>query len=85
MCYYYINTMNTYKKAYLLAFLMIFGLTLMANAAEENTRFFVKSNSVFLKKSLGVKHTFDNGFTTDATEWQLRFTKIFGIIESFLC
>ena len=69
-----------YKKlAYLLVFSFFLGATFTARAATEETRFFVKSTSPFWKKSFGVRHNFEDGFTTEATEWQLRLAKIFGI------
>ncbi len=48
-------------------------------AASDDTRYFVKTTSAFWKKSFGVRHVFEDGFTTEATEWQLRLAKIFGI------
>lgn len=67
------------KLAYFLTFLILFGLVINAQAAVEDTRYFVKSNGSFWKKSFGVRHTFEDGFTTDATEWQLKLAKIFGV------
>lgn len=69
----------TKKVAIFLVISMLLGTSLTAYAAEDDTRYFVKSNSSFWKKSFGVRHNFDEGFTTDATEWQLRFAKIFGV------
>lgn len=68
-----------YKKlAYFLLILMFLG-AFGAQAATEDTRYFVKSTSNFWKKSFGVRHNFDDGFTTDATEWQLRLARIFNV------
>lgn len=68
------------KLAYFLVFLMLLGLALNARAADsDGVRYFVKSNSAFWKKSFGVRNNFEDGFTTDATEWQLKVAKIFGV------
>ena len=50
-----------------------------AYAADGNGRYFVKSTSGFWKNALGVRHTFDKGFTTDASDFQLRLAKVFGV------
>jgi subtilisin len=70
----------TYKKiAYFLAFLLVLGSSGFANAATDDTRFLVKSQSGFWKKSFGVRHEFNEGFTTDLNDWQLRLAKVFGV------
>src|SRR3989344_982636 len=71
--------MNTKKIAYLLAFSLLLGLSSFAYGASEDTRYLVKSNSNFWKKSFGVRYEFSEGFTVDLTDWQLRVTKIFGV------
>ena len=50
-----------------------------AHAAANNGRYFVKSTSGFWKNALGVRHSFDGGFTTDASDFQLRLAKMFGV------
>jgi len=70
--------MNTNKIAYLLAFVLFFGVAFYANAADDN-RYLIKSTSGMWKKYFGVRHTFDNGFTADLSDFQLRFAKIFGV------
>ncbi len=70
--------MNTKKIAYLLAFVLLLGVAFSAKAAEDN-RYLVKSTSGVWKKYFGVRHDFENGFTTDLSDFQLRFAKIFGV------
>ena len=70
--------MNTKKIAYLLAFVLLFGVAFFARAADDN-RYLIKTTSGVWKKYFGVRHSFDNGFTTDLSDFQIRFTKIFGI------
>lgn len=48
-------------------------------ANPEGPRYFVKSNSQFLQKSFGVRHSFDDGFTTDLSGIQVALAKIFGV------
>lgn len=71
--------MNTKKIAYFLAISMIIGMGRFAYAAQDDTRYLVKSNAGFWKKSFGVRHSFDNGFTTDLSDKQLWVAKFFGV------
>jgi len=70
--------MNTNKIAYFLVFVLVFGVAFNAKAADDN-RYFVKTNAGVWKKYFGVRHSFDGGFTTDLSDFQLRFAKIFGL------
>lgn len=75
-----LKTMNTKKLAYLLVFSLLLGVSSHAyGAEEEDNRYLVKSRSGFWKKSFGVRHEFDDGFTTDMTDWQLRVAKVFNV------
>lgn len=70
--------MNRYKKLYfLLLFSGFFSFLPISSALAENSRFFVKSTSNFWKNSLGVRHSFDGGFTADLSDFQLGLTKLF--------
>ena len=71
--------MNTKKLAYLLVFSLVLGFSNVAYGASEGTRYLVKSNSGFWKKSFGVRYEFKDGFTTDLTDWQLKVAKVFGV------
>lgn len=71
--------MNTKKTVYLLVLSLLLGLSGLAYGATEDTRYLVKSNSGFWKKSLGVRHEFKDGFTADLSDWQLRVLKVFGV------
>ena len=71
--------MLTKKTAYLLVFSLLLGLSGFAYGATEDTRYLVKSNSGFWKKSFNVRHEFGEGFTTDLSDWQLRVAKVFGV------
>ena len=70
--------MVTKKITYLLAFVLLFGTAFHAKAAEDN-RYLVKTTAGVWKKYFGVRHSFDNGFTTDLSGFQIRFAKIFGL------
>jgi subtilisin len=75
--------MNIKKIAVFLIILVICGMAISARAAEEDTRYFVKTNAAFWKKSFNARHVFNNGFTADLTDWQLRLAKLFGVeVES---
>lgn len=71
--------MNTKKIAYFLIVSMIIGMGRFAYAAQDDNRYFIKSNAGFWKKSFGVRHNFDNGFTSDLSDFQLRLAKIFNV------
>ena len=71
--------MITKKIAYLLIFSLVLGVSGVAYGATDDTRYLVKSGSGFWKKSFGVRHQFDEGFTTDLSDWQLRVARVFGV------
>ena len=67
------------KTAYLVIILILLFTANISRAATDDTRYFVKSTSGWWKKSFGVRHNFDNGFTADLSDFHLRVAKIFGI------
>lgn len=71
--------MNTKKIAYFLIVFMLFGMGGFARAAQDDNRYLVKSNAGFWKKSFGVRHSFETGFTADLSDFQLKLAKIFNI------
>lgn len=71
--------MNTKKTLYLVIVLLLLFAAHSSYAVSDDTRYFVKSTSSWWKKSFGVRHNFDNGFTADLTDFQLRVAKIFGV------
>ncbi|MDP3792636.1 MAG: S8 family peptidase [bacterium] len=71
--------MDTKKIAYFLVFSLVLGFSSVAQGATEDTRYLIKSHSGFWKKSFGVRHEFNDGFTTDLNDWQLRVAKVFGV------
>ncbi len=59
---------------------LVFGAFYSSPAqAAEPTRYLVKSDKALLKSTLGVRHSFQDGFTTDLSDLQLHFVKLFGI------
>src|SRR3989344_346319 len=75
--------MKNLRKLY---FIALFSLLLAPFAqvkAVDGTRYLVKSNSQFWKKTFNARHDFKDGFTADLNDWQIRFGKILGVsIES---
>jgi len=67
------------KVAYLVVLALLMGAALPVFAAEDGNRYLVKSTSNFWKRSFTVRHNFDNGFTADLSDFQLRLAKIFGV------
>src|SRR3989338_8434096 len=67
------------KTAYLVIILILLFTANISRAATDDTRYFVKSTSGWWKKSFGVRHNFDNGFTADLSDFHLRVAKIFSI------
>ena len=67
------------KTPYIVVILLLLAFARLSYAASDDTRYFVKSTSGWWKKSFGVRHNFDNGFTADLSDFQLRVAKIFGI------
>jgi len=75
-----VSPMTTKKTAWLLVFAVLVAVSSSANAAKITTgegRYFIKSNANLWKNSLGIRHNFENGFTADLSDWQLRLVKIF--------
>lgn len=74
--------MSTKRIAFLLVFFAFIAVPLSVRAAKsdvDNNRYFIKSSASLWKGSFGVRHTFENGFTSDLSDWQLRLAKIFGL------
>lgn len=69
------------KVAYFVVLALLIGAAFPVFAAEDNNgnRYLIKSTSNFWKKSFAVRHNFDNGFTADLSDFQLRLAKIFGV------
>ena len=71
--------MNIGKIARFFFVLAFIGAAGFAQAAQDDTRYFVKSTAGFWKKSFGVRHAFTEGFTADLSDFQLKLAKIFGV------
>jgi len=67
------------KTPYIVVILLLLAFARLSYAASEDTRYFVKSTSGWWKKSFGVRHSFDNGFTADLSDKQLWVAKFFGV------
>lgn len=69
------------KKLIFLTILTAFTLYagLVFAAPSEGPRYFVKTNNLFWQKGFGVRHLFDNGFSTDLSGVQLTLARFFGI------
>ncbi len=77
---------NYFRKNLLfgaIIFLLFGGVSIFAQEIKEikppTGRYFIHSQSGFLKTILGVEHSFENGFTTNLTSFQLSLIKTFGI------
>ncbi|MBP9822164.1 MAG: S8 family serine peptidase [Candidatus Pacebacteria bacterium] len=71
--------MNTKKALVSLAFVLFFITASTVQAAGTDNRYFVKSNSWFIKKSFQVRNVFDSGFTANLSDVQLKMAKFFGV------
>ena len=71
--------MSTSKKLVFALFLVTLGALLPSSTASaDGGRYFVKSTKAFWKNTLGVRHSFENGFSTELSDFQVRFARIFG-------
>jgi subtilisin len=52
---------------------------LAAPSAGEDARFFVQTGNGLIKGALGVRHQFEDGFTTEASGLQLQLAKLMGV------
>jgi len=66
-----------------LGFCLLFGAFLVflpvAHASADGGRYLVKSTKGFWKNAFGVRHAFDNGFSSDLSDFQIRLAKMFGV------
>jgi len=71
---------NTVKNLILIGIFggLIFG-PFFALAAEPPSRYFIKSESSFWRNAFGTRHAFDEGFSSDLADWQVRFGRFFGL------
>lgn len=69
------------KSACFLVFLLVFFSAQPALAKGEPTvnRYLIKSTAGLWKNSLKVRNVFEDGFTADLSDWQLRVVKLFGV------
>src|SRR3989344_5162460 len=63
----------------LLAFILSASFVFAAPAVSQGPRYFIKTANPFWQKSFGVRHAFENGFTSDLSGIQIALAKIFGI------
>src|SRR3989338_656794 len=71
---------NKRFTAFKLTFLVVSCLFFAISAqAADSPRYLIKSKSQFLRNAFNARHTFDNGFTADLNDWQLRLTKVLGV------
>jgi len=66
----------------LLVFSFLFATIAPVQAAKSDSpdnRYFIKSKASLWKNSLSVRNNFENGFTADLNDWQLRLIKLFGV------
>ena len=67
----------------LLAFILSASFVCAAPTSSEVPRYFIKTANQFWQKSFGVRHTFQDGFTSDLSGIQLALARIFGVeVES---
>lgn len=72
--------MDTRKKLALGLILAVFLVFLpFSSVSAEEGRYFVRSTKTFWKNALNARHSFDNGFSADMSDFQVRFAKIWGL------
>lgn len=71
--------MKNLRQIYFIALFALLLAPFSQVRAAEGTRYLVKSNSQFWKKTFNARHDFKDGFTADLNDWQLRFGKILGV------
>jgi len=67
------------KLCFCLLLVGVFAFVPFAGASADSGRYFVKSTKGFWKNSLSARNSFDNGFTADLSDFQVRFAKLFGV------
>lgn len=72
--------MNT-KKNLVFPLLLAAFITLIPafNVSADEGRYLVKSTKSFWKNALGARHNFENGFTTELSDFQVKFHRLLGL------
>ena len=75
------STSQASKNLIFLSILLAFTLyaSFVLAAQDVGPRYFIKTLNPFWQKSFGVRHNFDDGFTTDLSGIQLTLAKLFGV------
>lgn len=79
MVYFEYNMKITKKLCFCLLLVGVFTFVPFANASAEGSRYFIKSTKGFWKNTLNARHVFDDGFSADLSDFQIRFAKLFGV------
>jgi len=67
------------KLCFCLLLVGVFAFMPFAGASADGSRYFVKSTKGFWKTTLGARHIFDNGFSADLSDVQVRLARIFRV------
>ncbi len=67
------------KLVFSLLFVGFFVILSSNNASADDGRYFVKSTKSFWRNALGVRNQFENGFTTDLSDFQVGFDRLLGL------
>ncbi len=79
MVYCHYNMKISKKLCFCLLFLAFFAFFPLAQASADSGRFFVKSTKGFWKNAFGARHEFENGFSAELSDFQVRLARIFGV------
>jgi subtilisin len=67
------------KLCFCLLLVGVFAFLPFAGASADSGRYFIKSTKGFWKTAFGARHVFDNGFSADLSDVQVRLARIFGV------
>ena len=72
--------MSTSKKLVIsMLFSAFLGVLPLRSVSADEGRYLIKTNKNFWKNALGVRNVFDGGFTTDLSDFQVRFARVWGV------
>lgn len=79
MIYCTYNMKISKKLCFCLLLVGAFAFVPFASASADDGRYFIKSTKGFWRATLGARHVFDNGFSADLSDIQVRLARIFGV------
>ena len=54
-------------------------IVVLGAQADSDSRYFIRSKKAFWKNTFGARHVFEDGFSADLSDWQVKLAKVFNV------